>query len=209
MRVRSYPGVTHAAMMNPIPLNFESYSLGFTTVGESSDAGEKHFSNYFRVTTDFFKTTEIGLIRGRSFELRDTPETRTVGLVNRMWAEQFSPYKDPVGKLLRINSGEVEREVEIIGLVEDSKIFDLREDRTAALYLSQNQTSHRRRFLLVRTSGDPLQILTPMQEVIQERNQDVPVIGARTMEDLIFQSLGPWMGGVAGLSFLARIMQEP
>ena len=201
-RVRAYPGVSRAAMMNPIPLNFESYGVSFTLVGEPIETGETLFSNYFRVTTDFLETTEISLVRGRSFQLRDTPDTRSVGLVNRMWVEQFSPAKDPIGRLFRITSGEAEQEVEIVGLVEDSKVFDLSEDRTAAVYLSQNQASHRRRFLLVRTAGDPQQILAPMQNLIQEKDQDVPVTEARTMEDLIVQSLGPWMGGVAGLTFL-------
>jgi putative ABC transport system permease protein len=203
-RIRTLPGVESAATVYPLPLNFESLSRGFAIEGRPpAEPGEKLFANIFWIGTDYLKTMEIPLLRGRSFTEQDNEQAAPVVIVNRRMVERFWPDSDPLGQRLRLQPDtEEERLATVVGVVGNSKHFLLNEDTASLLYLPQLQDSRRRRFFMTRTTGDPLSLVASVREEIHAADNDLPVTTIRSMNRVVQESLGPWSGGTAGIGVL-------
>jgi putative ABC transport system permease protein len=199
-RARSLPGVEAAAQVYPLPLNFESAATGFTVAGtEAPRLGEAPVANQFWASADAFRTLGIPLLRGRAFTAADDAGSLPVAVVNQRFAERYLAGADPVGRRLTLEDG---GPVTVVGVVGDSKIFLMNEEPAAVVYLPQLQHSTRRRFLLLRTAGDPLALAAPVRAAVAALDPELPVTNVRTLEGVVRESLGPWLGGTAGLGLL-------
>ena len=77
------------------------------------------------VTPGYFNTLGIILLEGRDFTPGDRPDSPRVAVLNRSLARHYFANEDPVGK--RLDFVEGGRSVQIIGVVADTKYYDLRE----------------------------------------------------------------------------------
>ena len=69
---------------------------------------------------DYFSTLKVPLLRGRTFNDRDTKDSERVIIIDQAMAEQYFPGEDPVGKRLGIDVGNDDEGwvmSEIIGVV--------------------------------------------------------------------------------------------
>jgi putative ABC transport system permease protein len=203
-RVRTLPGIDSAATVYPLPLNFESLGLEFEIEGRpTAKPGEKLVANNFRVSTGYFDTMEISLMRGRTFTPQDNQGASPVVVINQRMAERFWPDEDPLGKGIRLEPGtEEERLVTIVGVVGNSKHFLMNEDPVPLVYLAQLQDSTRRRFFVTRTTGDPLSMVASVRREIHAADSNLPVTAVRSMNQVVQESMGPWSGGTAGVGVL-------
>ena len=203
-RVRALPGVTAAAQVYPLPLNFESYSLEFNIEGRAPQGpGRKLSADNFWVTTDYFRTMGIRLLRGRSLTEQDNQQAVPVALINQRMAERFWTGADPIGQALRMEPGTPdERVATVVGVVANSKHFLMNEAPAALIYLPQLQHSTRRRFLAVRAAAEPLSLTASVQQALWSVDRTLPITAVRTMNQVISESLAPWSGGTAGLAAL-------
>jgi putative ABC transport system permease protein len=204
-RVRTLPGAHSAAEVYPLPLNFESMGKSFTIEGRPpSEPGEKLFANNFWSTTDYFRTMEIPILKGRAFTIEDNDQAPPVVIINQRMAERYWPDGEPVGARVRLEpETDDERVVTIIGVVGNSKHFLMNEEPASLVYLPQLQESTHRRFLVVRTAvGDPLTLADSVREQIWAVDPLLPVTTIRNMNQVIAESLGPWSGGTAVIGLL-------
>jgi putative ABC transport system permease protein len=146
-RVRALPSVRSAAEVYPLPLNFESMGQGFTIEGRPpAEPGEKLHANLFWATSDYFRTMETPLLRGRAFTERDNDQVPPVVVINQKMAERFWPDEDPVGTRIRLDPGtDDERLATVIGVVGNSKHFLMNEEPVSLIYLPQLQEATHRR----------------------------------------------------------------
>ncbi|UCG88685.1 MAG: ABC transporter permease [Gemmatimonadota bacterium] len=80
-------------------------------------------ANVAAISTDFFDTFGVGVLRGRSFNLMDDMDGAPVALVNQRFAERFFPGEDPVGRRIREGTAESDEEWRtIIGVVPDMQM---------------------------------------------------------------------------------------
>lgn len=202
--VRALPSVRYAAEVYPLPLNFESMSQSFAVEGRPpANPGEKLHAGNFWVTTDYFRTLEIPLLKGRVFGPQDNNQATPVVIISRMAADRFWPNEDPVGAQIRLDpETEDERLATIIGVVGDSKHFLMNEETTPLIYLPQLQEATHRRFVVVRTTGEPLSLIDSVREAIWTINPMLPVTTIRSMNQVVAESLGPWAGGTAVIGVL-------
>jgi putative ABC transport system permease protein len=203
-RVRTLPSVRSAAEVYPLPLNFESMSQSFTIEGrEPAQPGETLGANLFWVTTDYFRTMEIPIVRGRDFSTQDDDRAVPVVVISQQAADRFWPDEDPLGARVRLDPGtEDERLATIVGVVGNSKHFLMNEDTAALLYLPQLQDTTRRRFLVVKTAGDPLAMVDSVRDAVWAVDPILPITTIRTMDQVVGESLGPWAGGTAVIGML-------
>jgi predicted permease len=140
-RMRSVPGVHSAAYSTIVPANGAFWNEQILLEGAERREG---ISNFDLVSPGFFKTMGIPLLDGRDFDMRDTPASPKVAIVNEQFANRFMDGASPIGKTFHVQ-GESEAAVsanfEIIGLAKNTK-DDLREQFNPIVYVPASQDSH-------------------------------------------------------------------
>jgi putative ABC transport system permease protein len=113
-------------------------------------------------------------------------------------AERFWPGGDPIGQRIQID----ETWWTVVGVVSDSVAFELNEETPDLVYRPQQQDSTRRRFVMVRTAGDPLSFVPAVRAEILAVDAQQPITEIRSMNQVIMTSLGAWLMGIGGISGL-------
>ena len=206
VRIEGLPGVEAVGAINPLPLNFESYSQDFRIDPGSTD---RLVAGAFWATPGYFDALGMPLVRGRSFTAQDRSGAPRVVIVNRRMAERHFPDQEPLGQVIYLADGDGDQPATIVGLVENSKSFLLNEDISAQIYIPQLQDPSRRRFLIVRTSGDSLDLTAAVRAEVSRIDPLMPLTTVRTMNEVVAQSRQLWSGPAAafgGLGVAALVL---
>src|SRR5206468_4003962 len=131
----------------------------------------------------YFGTMGISILRGRAFLESDTPDKPRVAVVNEQFAKHYWPGADPVGKRIRLEN-RTGVPVEIVGVAQTIKYQDGPEKPMDFIYLPLAQHPVARMVLLLRSEGDPLQLVKPLKDVIRGIDPNMPMLETRTYEDL-------------------------
>src|SRR5437588_4096979 len=104
-KVGALPGVQSAGIGSNSPL-MGGWQTGFYREGHPPDSPSNMPSADLEVITgDYFATFKAPLLRGRTFNERDTKDSPRVIIVDQAMAEQFFPGEDPIGKRLAVDAG--------------------------------------------------------------------------------------------------------
>jgi len=103
--------------------------------------------------------------------------------VNEQFAKHYWPGAEAVGQHIRLDSG-TGTPVEIVGVAQTIKYRATTERPTDFVYMPLAQHPLARMVLLVRSSGDPLQLVEPIKEVVRTLDSNLPMLETRTYEDL-------------------------
>jgi len=185
-RVRDTQGVESTTYTQNPPLGMDEFeSLTFVPEGYVMPRDRPSFRAAMDTIDDgFFQTLAVPILRGRAFRTSDTAESPRVAVVNEHLAKKYWPSSDVVGKRLRIG-GAGGPAIEIVGVAKQIKYKDTPYSRELDfVYLPVTQHPVPRLVMLVRTTGDPLQMLKPVQEVVGSLDANMPLLETRTYEDL-------------------------
>ncbi len=124
-KVRSIPGVISAANNQITPLSGSGWNQTIFIDGK-----KKGGSSLNRVTPGYFATLGMPLVAGRDFDNHDAANGVQVAIVNEAFAKKYFDGANPVGKTFGFegDKGEVPPVFEIVGMVKNSKYYELRED---------------------------------------------------------------------------------
>ena len=131
----------------------------------------------------FFETMAIPVLRGRAFTAADFAQGRRLVAVTEDWARRYFPGENPVGAVI----GDAPQ-YEIVGVVADSRIFDLRTDVGPTMYFMAPPDPDRFNALEVRTAGNADAVAQTVQAQIRDINPRL-LIGVRTMRQEIARSV--------------------
>ena len=211
-RVKQLPGVQSVAISNGLPFEGANQPT-FIIEGQALEEGREPNGILYITSPDYFETLGITLLRGRVFSSHDTPNTTPVVLIDEVFARQYFPNQDPLGRRLRqTGSGMDSREiVGIVRHVEHSSLEGLSAAR-GQVYTSFNQIPVdrvqryvRRVNLLVRTTVDPLSVAQPVRNQIAALDKDQPVFNIRTMEQAVARSVAARRFSMILLSVFAAL----
>jgi predicted permease len=88
-----------------------------------------------RVSPGFLRAMGTRLVEGRDFTRADTATSKPVAIVNELFAARFFPGRSPIGQSFFQDGGSRSREpIEIVGVAQNSKWVDLRQDPAAMYY---------------------------------------------------------------------------
>jgi putative ABC transport system permease protein len=141
------------------------------------------------VSTSYFRTVGLRLIRGRLFDERDTADAPMVALINETTARRYWPDEDPLGKRFTLNFSSWFPKVEIIGVVSDIKTQGLHRPPYSEIYRTTAQLPSDDAQLLIRTKADPETLATAVREEMGRIDRDIPLRLVRTMEGVIADTL--------------------
>ena len=145
-----------------------------------------------QVSPGLFATLGIPLLAGRDFTLQD----KGGAVINEAFAREYFPGRNPIG----LHIGFVDFEsptrpkpnIEVLGVVRDTKFRDLREPTTPQAYFAYLGSTHFRGIsVYVRTRLDPRQMMDPIREFMREFDPNVPIVDLQIMDDQLGASLRP------------------
>jgi putative ABC transport system permease protein len=193
--VGAIPGVRGVALINNLPIGGDIWGLSFALDGaETVDAAELPKASQRTVTPSYFETMGISLLSGRDFTDGDGERAEPVVIVNRSLAERYASIDSILGRRIRLGQREDEDLRTVVGVVSDSRQSDLSEDVRPEIFFpyGQNPASFYLTTTLVVESREPADRLQPqIESAVWSVAGEIPIVGARTMERILFDHLAP------------------
>ncbi|MGB8541754.1 MAG: ABC transporter permease [Candidatus Acidiferrales bacterium] len=136
------------------------------------------------VGPNFFSTLGIPLLAGREFDNRDVSGAPKVAIVSEKTAQMYFRGQNPVGRHFAFGSGNnVRPDIEIVGLVKDSKDTDLRQEIRPLVYIPYAQDTHQGdATFYVRTNVEPTAMAATLRKTIQSADPNLPVFDLKTLD---------------------------
>ena len=135
----------------------------------------------------YFETVGLRVMSGRAFGRQDTLGTMPVVLVNETAARRFWGNTNPDGWRVRPEANP-DGWVQVVGVVEDSKVESLDERPTPMLIYPVRQ-SPSSGYVLVRTTGDPRALLPGLRAALQAVSPDLPLSALGTLRSRLAGAL--------------------
>ncbi len=126
------------------------------------------------VVPRFFETIGVARQAGRDFSWSDTVGAPPVAIINQSLAATLFSGVNALGRHIRVGTDPKRGAVEIVGIVGDASIGDLRDPHVPVVYLSRLQETMQAPVLLFRARQDPLSAQTAVQNLLATRNYDYP-----------------------------------
>jgi predicted permease len=206
-RVETLPGVAAAAfgIGNTTPLT--GFNKGqFLPEGSNAPPGERPVAQTANVTPDFFRALGIRLVRGRVFTEWDDDKSAPIAIVDEALVRRIWPGQDAIGK--RIGVGPQPVWLTVVGVVGTVKSEGLEAPDAPHLYFPAYQRSGIAMTIFVRTAAEPAGLAESLRREVQAVDPDLPVFGARTMEEVVARSFAQrrfqlqTIGGFAAVALL-------
>jgi putative ABC transport system permease protein len=214
-RTRALPGVVSAAYTTSVPLQWKGGANDFMLEGTQPPSGVPTNAIHRQVSADYLQTVGIALRDGRYLENRDDQNAQPVVIVNETMARKFWPGQSAISK--RIKFGEKDAPwITIVGVTADVREMGLDVPVKAEMYLPFRQVTgfnyFKPRDLVIRTTGDPLELVAAVRREVHAVDPDQPVSNAATMDQMLdsetqSRSVGMMLlVAFAGLAFLLAVM---
>lgn len=178
------PGVTAVtAAMIPI-LAGSNWSNSLTVQGFDPDPATDTNASMNYVGPGYFRAMGIPLIAGREFTSADVVGSPEVAIVNEAFARKFGFGRDIVGRMMAEGRGEgVEPDIEIVGLVQDAKYSEVRDD-VPPQYVRPYRQNERAGYMTfyARVAVPPAQILQTVSPLVSRLDPNLPVENLKTLE---------------------------
>jgi predicted permease len=138
------PGVASVAFALYTPLSGDNWGEGIYVEGKPEPGpNADNGSGWSRVSSSFFETIGIPIIRGRRLTEQDTSHSHHVAVINEAFARKFYKNEDPVGKHFGKGAMRYAGDYEVAGVVKDARYadFDFTEPVGAFFFLPQSQST--------------------------------------------------------------------
>jgi predicted permease len=190
-RLSAVAGVeSHAFAVVPL-LENDEWDNWVTIEGYSAKQDERPDPHMQFCSPGFFKTLKIPVLLGRDFNERDILGAPKVGIVNQKFVKRYFGSTDPLGRHIGmgIDPG-TKTDIEIVGVVGDTKYESMRDEIPYELYLPSDQ----QRFpngvtVYLRAAGDPAHMFNTLRPEVRAVDATVPMYDMRTLTDQVEISL--------------------
>jgi predicted permease len=201
-RVRQLPGVESAALADNIPLTLTVpwapiYVAGKPIPKRASDVPNAYT---FTVSPDYFHTMGTRLISGRDFDDRDRQDGRRVAIVSRSFAARLLD-GNAIGQ--HFTTSPKEKPIEIIGIAETGKYYQLNEVGSAAFWTPLEISYKPKASLVARTRvNPPVSLIPSIRGAVRDIDPSVALFSAGSMEDqLTWTFFGPRVAAIMLTAF--------
>jgi macrolide transport system ATP-binding/permease protein len=193
-RVREAPGVQSEALTQNVPLGEDGFDgVAFVPDDFQMPRDRENFNSTMdTVDEGYFKTLGIPILHGRGFLASDTAEAPRVAVVNEQFAKHYWPGADAVGKHIRLDS-RAGTPIEIVGVAQTIKYQLTFEKPMDFVYMPLTQHPVPRMTLMLRSSGDPLQLVNSVKDVVRTLDPNLPMLQTSAYADFYLNRavLGP------------------
>ncbi len=195
-RLRAAPGVQRVAATTSLPLDGDDSRLDLVIEHRAPAPDGSIRAQARLVSSEYFATLGIPLIRGRLFSDHDNESSTNVATINSAAARRYWPGEDPLGR--RISLGADDDWRQIVGIVGDTRHEGLDANVEPAVYLPQHQVFanlgsgfERTMTIVVRTSSDAGANAAIVRSAVTSVDPQLAIGSVRTMQDVIGDSIAP------------------
>jgi putative ABC transport system permease protein len=201
-RMRALPGVTGVAMLGGMlparPLN--ANDIEFVGKTRTPDSPPWNVDYWQVVADDTLDALGARIVRGRGITRADVDGAPTVVVINEAFAKKFYPGEDPIGKQVIVNESrnpKFTKTQTIVGVVADIKQAGIDQAAGTEVFipiwqysmLDEKPESRATMYTLLRTSGEPADLIPSVQRAIAEMDPSLPLFQTRTMEDVMWEAI--------------------
>jgi predicted permease len=186
--VRGVHGVEAAGFTHFLPLmdrvSGSCFALGAELPKNDADAPDAQF---LVVSSHYFDAMRTPFLAGRDFDAHDSTDAATSVIVNQAFVQKFLHGKDAIGQQLSV-CWTVKNPARIVGVVGNTRQTRLKDDPTATIFLANSQAAAYGVTLVIRTAGDPSQIIHPVETAIHIYDPQQAISEVQTMEHVFSDS---------------------
>jgi putative ABC transport system permease protein len=198
-----HPDIESVAATNMVPQGDGLSGISIAVDGRPPAApGEELTARYRIVSSDYFRTLGIPILRGRPFEPSDAraavplirwfeqqplpprfaeSQAPPVAVINDTMARQIWPGEEPIGRKFQVLFSPP---ITVVGVAADSRNAALSDEPVAEFYLSDLQEPQARMSILIR-SGEDASTLPVMRSVIARLDPRLPIASVRTLDEVV------------------------
>ena len=211
---RSLPGILAAGEVSETPLGGNNPTFEFVVEGLARNSSDAPIQAGLRViSTGYLQAAGIPLLQGRDFTVDDRANRIPVALINETMARRYWPGSIPMGRTLLLK--EDQRWLAVVGMVADIKHMGLTAEEGPVVYIPSSQKTQdwlAWTTLLVRTAGEPLDVVPGIRNAIRGLDKNQPVGEVSTLEESLSHSTAIprfttfVIGAVSGLALLIAVV---
>jgi len=189
--IGALPGVRSVSAAKVAVFKGDDWGSDITVEGYAPQPNEDTNVRRNSVGPGYFATMGTPLLAGREFDERDHADSSKVGVINEMLAKRFFAGRNPIGMHLAIGAGTtVHPDIEIVGVVKDSKDSDAREEFHPFVYQPYTQDPGlAEATFYVRTIQDPVALGVTLRKLVQGYDANLPIYELRTLAEQVDDSV--------------------
>jgi predicted permease len=185
--IERVPGVQTATVDGCAPLSVQCASAALHIVGRPWPGGEAPIVLRHYVAPSHFRTLGVEVVRGRALSDEDRAGRPKVTVINEAAARRYWPGEDPIGKRVWFDAAltfaSVDSSAEIVGVVRDVAYQPLDGSPVQPdFFTSYAQFTYASRMVLVRTTGDPSEVVPDVAAAVRHVDPDLALFDVMTME---------------------------
>jgi predicted permease len=189
-RLETIPGIEGIALSSGAILKHFETVLGFSIEDSESGMTDVGSAGVVPVSDNYFDLLGIPVVSGRVFDQSDGLRAPPAVVLSQTAAARYFPNQDPIGKRVTTGFALPGREtVEVVGVVGDVIYTGPANQRWPVVYYSLRERSGPR-YASVRTTGDPSEVMRPIQDEIFALDPTIATRNVATMDQLISRSIG-------------------
>jgi len=203
-KTRALPDVEYVGAINGVPLIGEVWGKTVTLLDRPlpADLSGLPSIQYRVVVGDYFRAMGVRILNGRAFTERDTRDAPKVAIVNRAMAKRDYSDRAPIGKLITLDPPTellpkklVENAIragapaspptfQIVGVADDARYGGITTPAAPVVYVpyAQGAQGTTALYLVARTGGDPLALVSPIRKIVSELDREQPIANVATMD---------------------------
>ena len=196
-RLEILPGVQSVGASTNLPLHPAWAADSFVIQGRPQPLpGAVPRARYDSISSQYFQTMGVSLLRGRFFNEQDTVDRPGVVIINETLANRYWPDEDPIGQRITLgstlNDGSPAH-LEIVGIVVGQRDTRLDAALEPYVYVPYRQQALRWMCFTMRTSVDPLSLVGAVRSEIAAITKEEAPFEFASMTQLLQRSVaGPF-----------------
>ena len=200
-RLERHPGILSAASTSKLPLGAAGVSLYRSFIFDGATPppeGDEYGALWVEVDPNWFETVGVRPAEGRGITEEDDDGAPLVAVVNRRMARRMSPDRSMVGRDIR-SFWDENLPRTVVGVIEDIQFNGVsRAQRQPVVLVPRAQSARLQMTFLVRTAGDPSEMLPVIRDVMGDLEADVALNELQSLRDAHAADL-------AGIRFLTSL----
>ena len=173
-QVRAIPGVDSVAEAGIVPLSGDGQNRQ-VLVNKAGQVVEGK-SELNEISPLYFATWRTPILAGRDFDERDTLTSPLVAIVNEAFAKKYLTGTNPVGATFRVKRENKESgPFQIVGLVKDAKLYDLREAFLPTMFMpvAQKERPEQDETILIRSQASLFSLISALKSAVQQISRGI------------------------------------